>query len=266
VGKRVGQEVEDRNTSIHSGPPKSVEAFVALLVPSASREEVLGDLYERYSSLQQYSLDALRTVPLIILSRIRRTVNPMMLMMQAFALYLSFLGVALIRDSAFLQRPRGFLKIVIPVATALLGLMLGDAYANPRRRSSLELLRGPVLAVGFAFLSQGWLRASNSGLLMPLLTMSYGTAVSLILTSTVRILFPPANDQLQGANGPAFWLLQSGGPAKIPQGVARALLAVTAVIVIAVFGMWTGDLSLLPRPIIITTIVLLLCYWRLKRS
>ena len=46
------------------GPPKTFEALVAVLVPPACREEVLGDLHERYGSPRQYGLDAASTVPL----------------------------------------------------------------------------------------------------------------------------------------------------------------------------------------------------------
>jgi hypothetical protein len=79
---------------MNSGLSKTAEAIVAGFVPPASREEVLGDLHERYRSPRQYGVDALCTVPLVILSRIRRTADPQMLLIQAFALYVSFLGAA----------------------------------------------------------------------------------------------------------------------------------------------------------------------------
>ena len=57
---------------MHSAPPKAVEKIVGLLIPPASREEVLGDLFERYTSSGQYILEALLVVPMVIASRIRR--------------------------------------------------------------------------------------------------------------------------------------------------------------------------------------------------
>jgi hypothetical protein len=45
-------------------------------MPPASREHVLGDLSERFVSSKQYLLDALRTLPFVVLSRVRRTSNP----------------------------------------------------------------------------------------------------------------------------------------------------------------------------------------------
>jgi hypothetical protein len=65
MGKRGGL--------MHSGPSKTAEAIVAIFVPAVCREEVLGDLHERYRSPGQYALDAVRTVPLVIYSRILRT-------------------------------------------------------------------------------------------------------------------------------------------------------------------------------------------------
>ncbi len=57
---------------MRSRPSKTAEAIVAIFLPPACREEVLGDLHERYRSPGQYALDAIRTVPLVIYSRIIR--------------------------------------------------------------------------------------------------------------------------------------------------------------------------------------------------
>jgi hypothetical protein len=54
-------------------PPKLIEAIVERLVPPACREHVLGDLSERYESPGQYMMDAVRTIPLVIASQVRRT-------------------------------------------------------------------------------------------------------------------------------------------------------------------------------------------------
>ncbi|HEV3039193.1 MAG TPA: serine hydrolase [Candidatus Angelobacter sp.] len=54
---------------MRSRPSKTAETIVAVFVPPTCREEVLGDLHERYRSPGQYALDAMRTVPLVIYSR-----------------------------------------------------------------------------------------------------------------------------------------------------------------------------------------------------
>src|SRR5215471_5311467 len=65
----MGKAMGERGVLMNSGPSKTAEAIVAVFVPPACREEVLGDLHERYSSSGQYGLDAVRTIPLVIISR-----------------------------------------------------------------------------------------------------------------------------------------------------------------------------------------------------
>jgi hypothetical protein len=220
---------------MYSGPSKTAEAIVALLIPPACREEVLGDLHERYTSPRQYGTDALCTVPLVIVSRIRRTADPQVLLMQAFVLYVSFLGAAWFKDGALLQEQWGLLRLAVPAGMALLGLILEDAYARPGQRSPLKVVRGPVFALGLAFLSQGVLRAGGPDLAVPGWIMFYGCAMSLLLSSAVRMLFPPATEQLQGANAPAFWLKQAGGPAGNRQGL---ILVVVLVVLVVAYQLW----------------------------
>ena len=230
----MGEAVGERGGLMHSGPSKAAEAIVAVFVPLACREEVLGDLHERYGSPRQYALDALRTVPLVIISRIRRTADPQVLLMQAFVLYISFLAAAWFKDRAFLQQQWGLLRLAVPAGMALLGLILEDAYAKPGRRSPLSVFRGPVLGLGLALLAQGVFTAGNPDLAVPSWIMFYGCAMSLLLSSAVRMLFPPITDRLQGANAPAPWLKQTGGPAGNPQGIIRVVKGVAAIVAVAV--------------------------------
>lgn len=252
---------------MYSGPSKTAEAIVAIFVPPACREEVLGDLYERYSSSGQYGLDALRTIPLVILSRIRRTADPQVLLMQAFALYLSFLGAAWLKNGAFLSAQWGLLRLAIPAGLAMLGLILEDAYAKPGPRSQLNLARGPVLGLGLALASQGMFRISNPDLALPSWITFYGCAISLLLSSAVRILFPPATDQLQGANVPAHWLEQSGGSLGNPETSIRVAKGVAAIVAVVIVGTWMADRAGLPKPRIVTLLlVLLIAYQVWKRG
>jgi hypothetical protein len=185
MGKAVGK----RGRLMYSGPSKTAEAIIAVFVPLACREEVLGDLHERYSSSGQYGLDALRTIPLVIVSRIRHTVDPQVLLMQALALYASFLGAAWLKDRAFLSEPWGLVRLAIPGGMAMLGLILDDAYAKPGRRSPLSLTRGPVLGLGLALASQGMFRISNPDLAVPNWIAFYGCVISLLLSSAVGCCF-----------------------------------------------------------------------------
>jgi hypothetical protein len=231
----MGEAVGERDGLMYPGPSKAAEAVVAVLVPPACREEVLGDLHERHSSSGQYALDALRTIPLVIISRIRRTADPQVLLMQAFVLYVSFLGAAWFKDGAFLREQWGLLRLAVPAGMALLGLILEDAYANPGRRSRLSVFRGPVLGLGLALVAQGVFSAGNQDLAVPRWIMFYGCAMSLLLSSAVRMLFPPATHRLQGANAPAFWLKQTGGPTGNRQGL---ILLVVLVVLVVAYQLW----------------------------
>jgi hypothetical protein len=264
MGKAVGQG----GGLMPSGPSKTAEAIVAVFVPPACREEVVGDLHERYSSAGQYGLEALRTIPLVILSRIHRTADPQVLLMQAFAWYTSFLGAAWLEDRAFLSEPWGLLRLAIPAAMALLGLILEDAYAKPGRRSPLNLARGPVLGLGLALLSQGMFRISNPDLALPSWIMYYGCVLGLLLSSTVRILFPPVTDQLQGANVPAAWLKRTGGPLGNPQTSTQVVKGAAAIVATLIVATWIADRAALPdKPRIVTLLlVVLIAYQVWKRG
>ena len=263
----MGKALGERGGLMHFGPSKTAEAIVAVFVPPACREEVLGDLHERYSSSGQYGLDAVRTIPLVIISRIRRTADHQVLLMQAFALYASFLGAAWLKDRTFLSDQWGLLRLAIPAGMAMLGLILEDAYAKPGRRSPLKLARGPVLGLGLALASQGIFRISNPDLALPTWIMFYGCALSLLLSSAVRMLFPPVSEQLQGANVPADWLKQSSGSLGNAGTSTRAVKGVAAIVAAVIVGTWMADRAALPKARIVTQLlVLLIAYQVWKRG
>ncbi|HEV2690038.1 MAG TPA: hypothetical protein VGV35_15875 [Bryobacteraceae bacterium] len=172
------------------GPPRAMERVVGFLIPPASREHVLGDLHERYESTWQYVHDVVRTVPLVILSRIRRTTDPELLLLEAFGLYLSFVSTAWwLGARSFLYQEWGLLRMAIPTAVALLVLMLADAYANPAKRSPLKPMLQASLGIGFAFLSQITLWTTGGDFAVPWNIMLYGGGGSLILVSALRMFF-----------------------------------------------------------------------------
>jgi hypothetical protein len=259
MGKALGQ----RGGLMRSGPSKTAEAIVAFFVPPACREEVLGDLHERYNSSRQYALDAVRTIPLVIVSRIRRTADPQVLLMQALALYASFLGVAWLHDRRFLTEQWELLRLAIPTAMAIVGLILEDAYAKPGRRSALKLARGPVLGVALALASQAMFRISSPDLALPSLIAFYGSALSLLVSSTVRTLFPPVTNQLEGANVPADWLKR--GPLANAEGDTRAFKGVAAIVAVVIVGAWMADGDVLPKFRIVTLLLILLLGYQARK-
>lgn len=106
-------------------PPPWLEQMVHLAIPPAARESVAGDLWETYRSPPQYAAEALRTVPFVILSQMRRNLNPLALMLQGALIFLCLGGPATL--------------LLLPL------LMLRDAYQPIARPTPHRAIREAVL-------------------------------------------------------------------------------------------------------------------------
>jgi hypothetical protein len=226
VGQAVEEALAEGNGLMKSVPPKAIEIPIGLLIPPACREEVLGDLCERYTGPGQYLLDAVRAVPLVIVSRVRRTTDPAVLLIEALALFLSFLVGAWYIDRDLLAGQWGLWLLTIPVAVALAAMVLRDAYAAGIR-SCWEAVLRPVLGVGCAFL------VVLSWPAVPLWIVLWGGALSILLVSTLRIAFPPAADLPQGAGGPPFWQHYGTDPLRLPPRAVGLVVAISGILIIA---------------------------------
>lgn len=69
------------------GPPLLLERLVLFSIPPAARETVAGDLCELYRSPSQYVSSAVRTVPFVLASQIRRNLNLPALLMQGLIIF-----------------------------------------------------------------------------------------------------------------------------------------------------------------------------------
>ncbi|HEX4637407.1 MAG TPA: hypothetical protein VH189_14570 [Rhizomicrobium sp.] len=108
-----------------STPPEWLERMVLLAIPPAARESVAGDLWETYRTPRQYAGEALRTVPFVILSQMRRNVNPAALMLQGALIFICLGGPATL--------------VLLPV------LMLRDAYQSTGRPCPRRAIREAIL-------------------------------------------------------------------------------------------------------------------------
>src|SRR5579863_8757863 len=113
-----------------SGPPKLLETLARLLVPPACREEVLGDLHERYRTPLQYLGDLVSILPFLVLRRILRTTDLQLFLTDALLIYGSFLAAAWYEDR--LADGSGLLHLAIPAGFTLLYLVVSDALVVSR--------------------------------------------------------------------------------------------------------------------------------------
>lgn len=184
---------------MYRGPSRAAEMLVTLLTPPAAREHVVGDLRERYTSPSGYLFDAVTAIPMVVVSRIRRTSDGQVFLMEAFVLYLSFLAAAWKLDhSGLLHEQFGYFRLAIPAFTALLAVKLEDAYDASERPSRLRPLQQTTLAMGLAFLVQGWITYVNHPWSLPPSVMIPGGICGIVLDSTVRMCFPSSRDRPRG--------------------------------------------------------------------
>ena len=142
-------------------PPKILERVVGALLPASCREEVLGDLYERYRNPAQYAWEALRTVPRLIFST-RRSAVPLALL-EATAAYGCFLAAAWDRQPGFLVTRWAFLCLGIPFAAVLVGCLCPMPGRKPR-----PLADGPMFGLQlFGWFFQMGLRWTWQQLALP---------------------------------------------------------------------------------------------------
>ena len=121
-------------------PPALLDAFVRRLVPPAVREDVVGDLWERYRSPLTFTGQALRALPWLFFAQVRRTAVVPVLGVQFFVLFACFGGFE------FRSSPPAHADALIATLAALAGLALRDAYRSADSRT-LRRAVGDVLAV-----------------------------------------------------------------------------------------------------------------------
>jgi hypothetical protein len=189
---------------MESGPSQITkviaEALIYWLLPPACREEILGDMRERNQSSARYLMEAISTVPSVIYSRIRRTTDPVVALMEALSIYTAFVMSARWLDHELLFREYGFARLAIPPVIFLTTIILADAYSIPTKRRPLKPLFGPTLGLAVTYaagLNQQWA--------LPMPVLAWGGAASVLLVSALRLIFPPVTERPQVAEIPAFW-------------------------------------------------------------
>jgi hypothetical protein len=181
---------------IPPGPPKILEDLAKILIPPACREEVLGDLYERYESPAQYLGDLMSTLPFIVLSRIIHATDIRLLVMDALLVYGSFLAAAWYVARRLITEEGGLMRLAIPSGLALLFLLISDAFMGPLKRLSSDWIRSLLTRLALVGLCAAVGLATEANL--------YGFILSTMLVSTAKLMFEPGTRQPQGAGGTAL--------------------------------------------------------------
>lgn len=200
-----------------------IEGLVGLLVPPSARESVLGDFRERNNSATGYVVDALRAVPLVILSRMRRTTDPETLLTETLGLYLAWCLAAWISSDA-LTRTWGLLLLAGPPAVAMCAMMLGDAWTARgfRRPAIVRAIHGG----GWALISQVIFLLSPVHL--PLVTVLVGLGLSLFVSGAMGLISPSV----------------PGTPMAWEDEVIRVTEIVVGVISLSAVATWIAPLAL----------------------
>jgi hypothetical protein len=195
-----------------AGPPRICERIIGLFIPPSRREDVLGDLRERYTNRWQYMIEAIRTTPLVIFGAIRRTTDAQLFLMEALLLYVSFLSALWYMNRAMLDDQWGLLRPAIPAAIAIAILALYDAWSPPEKRAPIRHGLRVVIALCGACLCQ--IAA------LPREAAVFGAGIAALLVSTVRMLFPPGIALPQKAGGSTQATQDISAPAE-PSANAR---------------------------------------------
>lgn len=177
---------------VESGPPKVIESLVWLVLPPVCRESVVGDLHERYKSLSGYLRDAILSVPLVIVSRIKRTTDAGLLLLEGLAFYVFFVASAWRYE--FLEEPNAYLRLAVPVLAVLLALIVVDAYAPTERLVFYD----PAAAIA-AIWVHTMLTRSHVDWAFPSVVVLLATAIGVILVGSVRAARGPGDHRATGA-------------------------------------------------------------------
>jgi hypothetical protein len=185
-------------------PIRLAQAIVKLVLPPACREHVLGDLEERSrvkadtkAGRRQFLIDALRTVPWIVWSQMRRAVPPRLLIAQGLVAYTSFVLAAFQvlgkNGFAFLDDEYGFRRIALPALASWLVLVLADTYSTPREgppwhESPRRELKVVGLALSAAFLVNFVTSSLANSWAMPRQMMIFGAILQLAIVPPLRFL------------------------------------------------------------------------------
>ncbi len=178
-------------------PPRMLEWIVGLFIPPSRREDVLGDLRERYSNLWQYLLEAVSTTPMVILSRRSAYHRPAALPDGGASSLRIVPERPLVREQGDARTTSGdcFVRRSPPPSRSPI-LLLYDVWVAAGKALALPRL-APARRDRI-----GGARACARSLLSRAKSAVFGAGIAALLVSTVRMLFLPGAGLPQRTVGP----------------------------------------------------------------
>jgi hypothetical protein len=221
---------------MESGPSKVAETIAGYLLPPACREEILGDMRERYRSALGYFVDALQMIPCVIYSRICRTTDAVIALMEVASMYTAFVLAAKWFDSTLISANSGLARLAIPPVVVLVVICVADAYSTPQRRWPLKPLFAPILGFTVAYLEQSIHRQWT----LPASVFALGSGTGLLFASTLRLAFPPITDRPHAAKVPAFWQKLELAPLSLSPKSALVPCGILLIVILCLLGIRGG--------------------------
>lgn len=168
---------------VSAGPPFLLECAVRRLIPPMVREEVAGDLWERFRSPGRYLAEATTTLPFLILSQAKRATNGPLFALQAFTIFASFGGFEPSATTVTMWQ-----RALVATLPALAALLLRNAYRASERWTARRAV-GDLAAMLFAVLAvQGVVTLlASRGLIDPYWGISGGFLIGGLLFSTTIV-------------------------------------------------------------------------------
>jgi hypothetical protein len=191
--------------------PHRLEVVVGLLLPPACREEVLGDLCEKYTGPWQYVALAMCVVPSVMLSRIRRTTDTYILLTEALLIYGSYLAGTWYTDRTLLTGQWGLVRLAIPTLLNLTLLILDHAWDASPGSWPARIVNGTMIFISVYSFN------------------AIGGCASWLLVGAVEILLRRKANLPQAAIGPAL----SAGPT-VASRIWTSFLPAAAITVLAI--------------------------------
>lgn len=176
--------------SLNRAPPLALERVVTRLIPPAAREEVAGDLWERFRSSWLYVAEAAVTLLFVVASQMRRATSAPVLLLEAYILFASLGGF----EAAWLTQGdvAAWQRALLPTGAGLLALLLRDAYRTTDRwtagRAGWDILAVSlaIAASQLCFQRLASIGAISADWRLPPIWLYGGTVLALMITFILR--------------------------------------------------------------------------------